>query len=218
VPGTRRRVLPANRKHSLLSASVPVGSRCPRSHLPPPKLHKEWRLHGLAAPASRGGMAGGEVHPRPPPPPWRPLLTAQQLQRGLAFYGSGARVEAVAAKLLQGKPIKAFTLGGSVTQGAGASNRTQSSYPALFFQFLNATFPHRCGMALTVLIAAPTMFPAVFCIVGWFTPPLNGRCGPATALPPRQPKNVAPSPPPPSPPLPFPQGPCPCQQRYWWNH
>ncbi|KAL4440672.1 hypothetical protein ABPG77_000381 [Micractinium sp. CCAP 211/92] len=77
-----------------------------------------------------------------PPPPWRPLLRSEELQRGLAFYGSGARIQRVASKLLAGHPIKAFTIGGSVTRGAGASSPDRS-FPERFFAFLNATFPHR---------------------------------------------------------------------------
>jgi len=38
--------------------------------------------------------------------PWGPLLTQQEAQRGLAYYGSGGRLQAVAARLLAGKPIK----------------------------------------------------------------------------------------------------------------
>jgi hypothetical protein len=64
------------------------------------------------------------------------------VERGLSYYGSGARLRAVAAKLLAGKPIKAYTLGGSVTFGKGASEE-RFNYANRFFQFLNATFPHR---------------------------------------------------------------------------
>ena len=38
--------------------------------------------------------------------PWEPLLTKDELQRGIGYYGSGARIRRVAAKLLAGKPIK----------------------------------------------------------------------------------------------------------------
>ena len=38
--------------------------------------------------------------------PWEPLLTQDDLQRGIGYYGSGARIRRVAAKLLAGKPIK----------------------------------------------------------------------------------------------------------------
>ena len=38
--------------------------------------------------------------------PWEPLLTHDDLQRGVQFYGTGARLRRVAAKLLAGEPIK----------------------------------------------------------------------------------------------------------------
>lgn len=34
--------------------------------------------------------------------PWTPLLTEQDVARGLAYWGSGRRLQAVAAKLLAG--------------------------------------------------------------------------------------------------------------------
>ena len=37
--------------------------------------------------------------------PWEPLLTREELLRGLSYYGSGTRLHAVAAKLLAGQPI-----------------------------------------------------------------------------------------------------------------
>lgn len=94
--------------------------------------------------------------PLPPPPlplPWPAVLRERQLKRGMGFYGSGARVERLVARLQAGQPIVAATLGGSVSWGAGASNRTATSYPARFFQFLNATFPHRRGSPLLPVFA-----------------------------------------------------------------
>lgn len=74
--------------------------------------------------------------------PWAPLLTAEEVKRGLAYYGSGARLEAVAAKLMAGRPIKIFTLGGSVTKGQGASS-PEAAYPSRLFEFINANFPNK---------------------------------------------------------------------------
>lgn len=111
--------------------------------------------------------------------PWQPRLSRQEAQRGLAYYGSGERLRAVAAKLLAGQPIKvrverraparachvagcsgpracspknkcpapppaaqAYALGGSTTSGKGASV-PWLSFPGRFFEFLNASFPHR---------------------------------------------------------------------------
>ncbi|PSC68097.1 CRT (chloroquine-resistance transporter)-like transporter [Micractinium conductrix] len=93
-------------------------------------------------PLSGSGRKGGAVPLHALPLPWQRLLSPAQLRRGLSFYGSGRRIERVAARLLAGKPIKAITLGGSVTSGAGASNISVTSFPALFFTYLNATFPH----------------------------------------------------------------------------
>lgn len=76
--------------------------------------------------------------------PWAPLLTAEEVQQGTTYYGGGARLRAVAAKLLAGQAIKVFTLGGSVTYGHGVEDLTLS-YPSRFFQFINASFPHRCA-------------------------------------------------------------------------
>lgn len=80
----------------------------------------------------------------PPPPrlPWPPLLSAADVRRGITYHGTGARLQAVAAKLLGGQPIKAYTLGGSVTKGQGASADT-AAYPHRFFEFIRAAFPHR---------------------------------------------------------------------------
>ena len=38
--------------------------------------------------------------------PWEPLLTAEEVQRALGYYGSGHSMRRVAAKLLAGQPIK----------------------------------------------------------------------------------------------------------------
>lgn len=43
--------------------------------------------------------------------PWGPLLTQEEAQRGLAYYGSGQRLQAVVKKLMDGKPIKVGSCG-----------------------------------------------------------------------------------------------------------
>lgn len=78
----------------------------------------------------------------PLPLPWRALTTAEEQQRGITYYGSGDRLRKVASKLLAGQPIKVATLGGSVTV-AGFLHRQGRSYAALFFRFINESFPHR---------------------------------------------------------------------------
>jgi hypothetical protein len=102
--------------------------------------------------AEKKGDGGGGAKPaadappqeRPLRLPWAPLLSASEVQRGVGYHGSGRRLEALAAKLLRGEPIRAYTIGGSVTCGSGSSSDA-ASYPGRFFQFINATFPHRCG-------------------------------------------------------------------------
>lgn len=79
--------------------------------------------------------------------PWKPLLSRAELRRGLAYYGSGARLQALVAKLLAGQPVKVFALGGSVTGGGGSSYPPATAYVSRFFQWINATFPHRWGAA-----------------------------------------------------------------------
>jgi palmitoyltransferase len=75
--------------------------------------------------------------------PWAPILTPEEVQQGTTFYGGGARLRRVAAKLLAGQPVKVVTLGGSVTYGHGVEDLSLS-YPSRFFQFIKASFPHRC--------------------------------------------------------------------------
>lgn len=78
---------------------------------------------------------------QPPKMPWAPLLTGEEQGKGVSHYGGGARLRAVAAKLLAGQPVKAFTLGGSVTYGHGVDDLSLA-YSSLFFRYLNETFPH----------------------------------------------------------------------------
>lgn len=74
--------------------------------------------------------------------PWKRLLSDEEVQQGIAHYGGGSRLRRVAQKLLAGQPVKVYTLGGSVTFGHGVDD-PRLSYPSLFFQFINASFPHR---------------------------------------------------------------------------
>ena len=76
--------------------------------------------------------------------PWTPLLTEEAVQRGTTYYGSGTRLRRVAMKLLAGQPIKVYTLGGSVTVG-GVLPIPEQRYASRLFQFINSSYPHRCG-------------------------------------------------------------------------
>lgn len=107
--------------------------------------------------------------PRRPPPrqldlPWEPLLTTAELRRGLAYYGSGARLQALASKLLAGRPVKVYTLGGSVTGGGGSSYAPATAYVSRFFQWINATFPHSDHVFVNRAIPASTAFLFATCL------------------------------------------------------
>lgn len=65
-------------------------AQCPRLPDPPPRAQQ----------------------PRRKRMPWQPLLSHREVRRGLSYYGSGERLQALVAKLQAGQPIKAFTLGG----------------------------------------------------------------------------------------------------------
>ena len=142
--------------------ALPLPTHCTAPAHPLPTLPAPAGCHGPAQAqgaqqhdvqaliAAAGSAAGAKsdatpplLHTPPPLPlPWQPLLTPAQLKRGLAFYGSGERMEAVAARLLAGQPITAVTLGASITRGHGAS-APDMRFPMRFFHFLNASFPHR---------------------------------------------------------------------------
>jgi len=72
--------------------------------------------------------------------PWRPLLTEEDLRRGM-YFGSGLRLRRVAQKLLGGQPITFVAVGGSITN-ADAFEGQGTSYPARFAKFIKATFPN----------------------------------------------------------------------------
>lgn len=113
---------------------------------PPPPPQQKAACHQQAA-ATAAAAGGTSALPQLPPPPWEPRLRREEVERGLAYYGSGNRLRRVAAKLMAGHPIKAYALGGSVTAGRGASDLSLA-YPSRFFQFINATWPHRCAPGL----------------------------------------------------------------------
>lgn len=99
---------------------------------------RQQSLDVQAAAEQRGGSGGGLQ------PPWgAALLSEEERQRGVSFWGSGARVHALAHRLRNGQPVKAAFLGGSITAGSGVAD-TKACYASRFAQWLNATFPHRC--------------------------------------------------------------------------
>ncbi|GLC64085.1 hypothetical protein PLESTF_000116500 [Pleodorina starrii] len=70
------------------------------------------------------------------------LLPMPQLRAGFAYAGSRLRLRRFVRDLLQGhRPLKIGALGGSVTWGQGASNRTHTGWLALVAHWLAGSFP-----------------------------------------------------------------------------
>ena len=62
--------------------------------------------------------------------PWGPRLTQVEVERGLLYYGSGKRLQAVAAKLLAGRPIKVrLCVGWDGVGGGRGGGRSPSVSP-----------------------------------------------------------------------------------------
>lgn len=79
-----------------------------------------------------------------------------------AFRGTGARAQAVAAKLLAGQPVHVAVVGGSVTWGQGAIHG--GNFGVRFFNWVNATWPsphHRFTNA-----AKPAVTSSLYAICG----------------------------------------------------
>ncbi len=149
LPGRRHHIAAVTGRIHCAPALGPHSAGCQGPT--PTQAEQQHDLHALVAVAAGAPGAGCDdasdasppQHSAPPLPlPWQPLLTPAQLKRGLAYYGSGERMEAVAARLLAGQPITTVTLGASITRGHGAS-APDMRFPMRFFHFLNASFPHR---------------------------------------------------------------------------
>ncbi|KAI3428300.1 hypothetical protein D9Q98_006679 [Chlorella vulgaris] len=95
--------------------------------------------------------------------PWPPFLSKEELRRGETYFGSGRRLNKVAKKLLAGKPIKVFALGGSITGGGGATI-PKLGYVERFFSFIQAAFPHEEHVMVNKAIAASTAFLYATCL------------------------------------------------------
>ncbi|KAL4422439.1 hypothetical protein ABPG75_008636 [Micractinium tetrahymenae] len=103
---------------------------------------------GAASAAAAGGWGTASAAAQsvarllrdPLPVPWEPLLAPDDVKRAEAYYGTGRALRHVAAKLLAGRPIKVYMLGGSVTAGMGRG--TSKAYTEHFFDIINASFPH----------------------------------------------------------------------------
>lgn len=106
-------------------------SALPPAHVSPPP--------GRASPLLP--QAGGV----PPPLPWACVLMPKQLRRGLSYYGSGARIERLAARLLSGEAITAVTI------GTGAAPCLPCRHAALHLAFPYQTL--RCTLLALTLLA-----------------------------------------------------------------
>lgn len=92
----------------------------------------------------QGGSCTAATAPRLLELPWGPpLFTEEERMRGMSYLGGGARMRALACKLMGGGPAKVVFLGGSITAGRGAGDEAVLSYVPRFAAYLNATFPTR---------------------------------------------------------------------------
>ena len=100
-----------------------------------------------------------------------------------AFRGTGARAQAVAAKLLAGQPVHVAVVGGSVTWGQGAIHG--GNFGVRFFNWVNATWPsphHRFTNA-----AKPAVTSSLYAICGGSMVPKVGGLGLCHSHPPHPP-------------------------------
>jgi hypothetical protein len=140
-----------------------------------PKQHIAEEKAGKQAAGGKAGTGTQAAAPAPLHMPWKPLLAASEVQRGIGYYGSGGRLEAVVAKLLRGEPITAYALGGSVTKGSGASSE-DTAYPGRFFEFIRKTFPHKSD---SLLWDAARLHQCTCLLVGWLIAVLHVTDAPA---------------------------------------
>lgn len=129
--------------------------------LPQPSLLRSWlapRVNPLGFRRRRRCRPPRNRPSRAPPPPlhalqppqlnttWAPLLTPEELQRGITYFGSGARLRRLARLLLDGQPVKAVVIGGSVTAMAGPECAGAGGAPCLC----------ACGAALAAALLRRT--------------------------------------------------------------
>lgn len=93
------------------------------------------------------------------------FLSPEDLQRGLAFRGTGARARAVVARLLAGEPVHVAVAGGSVAWGQGAPGGAH--FGRRFFDWVNATWPAPASAPHRFTNAAkPGITSALFALCG----------------------------------------------------
>ena len=68
-------------------------------------------------------------------------VSTEQCERAILEMGDLARLQRVLAKAKRGEPVTVGIIGGSVTQGAGASSAMTRGYAALFANWWKLTFP-----------------------------------------------------------------------------
>ncbi len=93
------------------------------------------------------------------------FLLPDDLKRGVAFRGTGARARAVAARLLAGKPVHVAVAGGSVAWGQGAPGGAH--FGRRFFDWVNTTWPAPASAPHRFTNAAkPGITSALFALCG----------------------------------------------------
>ena len=82
---------------------------------------------------------------------WQFAMPADALRRSMLQQGDPSRLRAAVGRALEGKPLRVFVAGGSVTEGVGSLEREEGhGYVTRFFQFVNATFVPSGGRAHTL--------------------------------------------------------------------
>ena len=94
----------------------------------------EWEAGGGLPRRPDLGLDSAALHARLTLP-WREALTEKERRRGITYYGSGDRLQALGRRLLQGRPVSIHLIGGSITFAG--------KYAAQVMQWLNASLPHR---------------------------------------------------------------------------
>mgnify|MGYP003684591231 CR=1 FL=1 len=156
------------------SASCPPPAACPKATCPPAALSEARASSASSTPTSRfdnSRFSTSEArlkllwrHPRVSHREWWKevhndswqFLDSRQVARGVAVQGDPARLECLAAKLLDGRGIKLSILGGSVSFGTTfTTSKSHALYHWKLYQWINASFPlanpettmheHYCG-------------------------------------------------------------------------
>ena len=87
-------------------------------------------------------------------------LTAAQVSSSVAHAGDGTRMQSFVRKLTTGQPVSVAIVGGSISAGATYTtlrgDKAAWLWHRLFFEWLNASFPHRSNMHFNGALPAST--------------------------------------------------------------